>query len=74
MACTTAELVSECGLFSGQTQCGVQGGGMDQAVSLMAQPGVAMHVEFNPVRYATAGPVQLSLALQQSYTCCAHCC
>jgi hypothetical protein len=34
--------------------CAAQGGGMDQAVSLMAQPGVAMHVEFNPVSLATA--------------------
>jgi galactokinase len=31
---------------------GTQGGGMDQAVSLLAQAGRAMHVEFNPVSAA----------------------
>ncbi|KAG2487013.1 hypothetical protein HYH03_014383 [Edaphochlamys debaryana] len=29
---------------------GVTSGGMDQAISMMGQQGVAMHVEFNPVR------------------------
>lgn len=29
---------------------GVSSGGMDQAISIMGQPGTAMHVEFNPVR------------------------
>ena len=28
---------------------GVTSGGMDQAISMMGQQGVAMHVEFNPV-------------------------
>lgn len=28
---------------------GTEGGGMDQAVSVMAQQGAALHVEFNPV-------------------------
>ncbi|WIA29079.1 hypothetical protein OEZ86_011590 [Tetradesmus obliquus] len=46
-----AELTCSC-----ERYVGTQGGGMDQAVSLMAQPGVAMHVEFNPVH---ASPVRL---------------
>jgi N-acetylgalactosamine kinase len=29
---------------------GVTSGGMDQAISVMGMPGVAMLVEFNPVR------------------------
>lgn len=28
---------------------GTEGGGMDQAVSVMAQQGLALHVEFEPV-------------------------
>lgn len=34
---------------------GTEGGGMDQAVSVMAQQGLALHVEFEPVRGACAG-------------------
>ena len=30
---------------------GVTSGGMDQAISVMGQPGVAKLVEFNPVRF-----------------------
>eukprot|EP00775_Hariotina_reticulata_P013754 gene13754-13873_t len=50
-AAEVAELTCRCERF-----VGTQGGGMDQAVSLMAQPGVALHVEFAPVR---AQPVPL---------------
>ncbi len=31
---------------------GTEGGGMDQAISMMASAGVAMHITFNPVSYA----------------------
>lgn len=39
-----AEFTCSCERF-----VGTQGGGMDQAVAVMAEPGVAMHVEFAPV-------------------------
>jgi galactokinase len=32
---------------------GTQGGGMDQAISVLAQEGCAMHVKFNPVGITT---------------------
>jgi N-acetylgalactosamine kinase len=33
---------------------GTQGGGMDQACSLLAQQGVGLHVQFDPVRLSSA--------------------
>jgi N-acetylgalactosamine kinase len=40
-----ADLASRC-----ERYVGTQGGGMDQAVSLLASEGAALHVEFNPLK------------------------
>ena len=42
-----AELASRC-----ERHVGTQGGGMDQAVSLLAAAGYALHVQFEPLRAA----------------------
>lgn len=38
---------------------GVTSGGMDQAISVMGMPGVALLVEFNPVSYRNACPAAI---------------
>jgi N-acetylgalactosamine kinase len=43
---------------------GVTSGGMDQAISVMGMPGVAMLVEFNPVRQICTESKHVAVLLQ----------
>jgi N-acetylgalactosamine kinase len=53
---------------------GVTSGGMDQAISVMGMPGLALLVEFNPVRGGVRHVFVSVLAgvYGQALTCCMH--